>query len=591
MTSFRPAFTPVSRKGNLIQFVLSLAILVVIGLLSSFAYTKFDLTEEKRHTLTPSTIELMENLSDQVFVKCYLHGEFPAKFKRLEQAIREKLDEFVDHSDGFVSYSFIDPYANPDAKTQNEIEVALYEQGLRFTRLSYEENGTKNFTNIWPGAIITYKNKDFPVQLFNSSNPDPSDAMVNSSINNIEYELGSALRYLVEDDRPRIAVLEGHGELEAYEIQDLTDALQEQYFVERVRIDGIVHALSDKLEGMKYRANKYEMLIVAKPDSIFDNRDKVVIDQFIMNGGKVLWMIDPILTDLDSLRTQQQTFAVTNEMGLYDMLFDYGVRLNRSMVIDYQCAPIALDAGPMGNQRNYDIFNWYYAPVVMPPDSAHPITSNLDPIAMEFASSLTFVGENDSILRTPLLQSSVVSKELKAPVRVNSAIVNFGLDYFQHNPNPNQIMGALLEGSFESNFNYRLPDTLLKDPNFAFRPKSRPTKMIVIADGDIARNKVLPGPEGLQVVPLGFDKYAGRVIYDNREFLLNCVNYLMDDDALISMRSRSVILRKLNEEKCLTERSKWQTTNMLFPLVIVAIFGAIQWWFRKRKYTSKPVAA
>ena len=508
-----------SKKGNLIQFVLSLGILVVIGLLSSFAFTKFDLTEEKRHTLTSSTVDMLENLDDQVFVKCYLHGEFPAKFKRLEQAIKEKLDEFVDCSNGRVSYTFIDPYENTDAKTQNEIEVALYEQGVEFTRLSYDENGTKNFTNIWPAAIVTYRNKDYPVQLFNSTNPDPSDEMVNGSINNIEYELGSKLRYLVEDDRPRIAILEGHGELEELEKLDLTYALQEQYFVERVEIDGVVHSLSDKLEEMKFRTNKFELLIVAKPDSAFANRDKVIIDQFIMNGGKVLWMIDPILTDLDSLRTKQQTFAVTNEMGLYDMLFDYGVRLNRNMIIDYQCTPIALDAGPRGNQRNYDLFNWYYAPVVLPPDSSHPITANLDPIALEFASSLEFVGENDSIKKTILLQSSPLSKELKAPVRVNSAIVNFGIDYFQHNPTPNQMMGALLEGSFESNFNYRLPDTLLRDPNFAFRAQSRPTKMIVIADGDIARSKIIDGPEGAIPVPLGFDKYAGRVIYDNKDSL------------------------------------------------------------------------
>jgi gliding-associated putative ABC transporter substrate-binding component GldG len=580
-----------SKKGNLIQFVLSLGILVVIGLLSSFAFTKFDLTEEKRHTLTSSTVEMLENLDDQVFVKCYLHGEFPAKFKRLEQAIKEKLDEFVDCSNGKVSYTFIDPYENTDAKTQNEIEVALYEQGLEFTRLSYDENGTKNFTNIWPAAIVTYQNKDYPVQLFNSTNPDPSDEMVNGSINNIEYELGSKLRYLVEDDRPRIAILEGHGELGELEMLDFTYALQEQYFVERVEINGVVHALSDKLEEMKFRSNKFELLIVAKPDSAFANRDKVVIDQFIMNGGKVLWMIDPILTDLDSLRTKQQTFAVTNEMGLYDMLFDYGVRLNRNMVIDYQCTPIALDAGPRGNQRNYDLFNWYYAPVVLPPDSSHPITANLDPIALEFASSLEFVGENDSIQKTILLQSSPLSKELKAPVRVNSAIVNFGIDYFQHNPQPNQMMGALLEGSFESNFNYRLPDTLLRDPNFAFRAQSRPTKMIVIADGDIARSKIVDGPDGAIPVPLGFDKYAGRVIYDNKEFLLNCVNYLMDDDALISMRSRSIVLRKLNEQKCLEEKSKWQTTNMLAPLIIVGLFGFGQWWFRKRKFATKAVAS
>ncbi|MCB0761597.1 MAG: Gldg family protein, partial [Flavobacteriales bacterium] len=333
------------------------------------------------------------------------------------------------------------------------------------------------------------------------------------------------------------------------------------------------------------RVNLYDLLIVAKPDSVFSDKDKVILDQFIMNGGKVLWMIDPILTDLDSLRERQGTMGITNEMGLYDMLFDYGVRLNRDMVIDYQCAPIAFDAGPMGNQRSMELFNWYFSPVVIPGDNAHPISLNLDPILFQFASSLEPVGDDSSVTRTPLLRSSEISKILKAPVRVNSGIVNLGIDYFQSNPQPHRTMAMLLEGEFNSNFQFRLPEKITNDPNIAFRDRSVPTKMIVIGDGDIARNSIIPGGQGPMPVPLGYDRYAGRVIYDNREFLLNAVNYLLDDKALISMRSRSIVLRKLNEEKCLNERTFWQVINVVLPLAILAILGVIQYALRRRKYS------
>ena len=575
------------KKNDILQFFLNLGILVVVGVIAQLLFTKIDLTEEKRHTLTDATIDMLAELDDQVYVKCYLHGEFPAKFKRLEQAIQERLDEFVDYSDGSVSYDFIDPYEIDDARTKSEVETALIEQGLQFTVLPYEDNGAIGYDKIWPCAIITYRNQDIPVNLYKSQDPNPSEQMVNGSVNNLEYELASKLRTLLSQDRPTIAVLEGHGELDDMEMSDFLQSLaDQQYLIERVEIDGQLTALSDKFEKMKYRTNKYDLLIVAKPDSMIDNKDKILIDQYLMNGGKILWMIDPVLTDLDSLRNKQQTYGVSNEMGLYDMLFDYGVRLNRGIVLDYQCAPIAFDAGPKGNQRNYELFDWYYAPVILPGDTVHPIAANLDPIFMEFASSLEFVGEDTSVRKTPLLVSSPLSKLIKTPVRVNTAVVNFGIDYFRNGNQPQQVMGALLEGRFNSNFTYRIPDTLKTDTIFSFRETSRPTKMIVIADGDIGRQNIIEGSDGRFPIPLGFDRYTQRVLYDNREFLLNAVNYLLDDQALISMRSRNIVLRELNEERILEERTKWQVLNVAIPLLAVIIFGFLQGAMRKRKFAA-----
>lgn len=575
-----------TKRNDIIQFVLSLGIIILVAFLSTLAFSKFDLTQEKRHSLTDATHELLEGVDDVVYVKCYLHGEFPAKFKRLEQAVKERLDEFADYSDGLVKYTFIDPYESDDEKTQAETENALYEDGLRFTRLSYEENGVKKFKNIWPEAVIEYKGKSYPVHLFKSNNPDPQDAMINASINNLEYELASGLRMLCSQDKPRIGLLKGHGELDELEMIDFSTALEEYYFVEDITLNEKIYALSEKLDNMNYRINKYDAIVIAKPDSAFSKKDKLILDQFIMNGGKTLWLVDPILTDLDSLRRQQQTLGVSNEMGLYDMFFEYGVRLNRTMVIDYQCAPIAFDAGPSGNQRGMQLFNWYYAPVVVPHDTAHPIVNNLDPIKLEFTSSLDTVGENPLVKKTVLLSSSELSKELKAPIRISSSIVDFSLDYFKQNANPSSV-AVLLEGEFNSNFTHRLPDTLKNDKDFAFRSTSSPTKMVVVADGDIARNGVMAGAEGPVPFPLGYDRYARRVVYDNKEFLLNTMNYLLDDDALISLRSRSIELRTLNADKVQSEKLLWQFINVVLPLMLVVVLGITMYFIRRKHSTSQ----
>lgn len=560
---------------------------MLVAFVSSFAFIKVDLTEEKRHALTPSTIQMLDSLEETVFVRCYLHGEFPARFKRLEKAIRERLDEFDDYAGGKIEYEFIDIYESGDNETIGENEQALYEQGLTFSRIAYEENGVRNFQNIWPGAIIAYQGREVTVSFFKSESPEPSDEMVNTSINNIEYELASHLRKLMRQERPAIAVLDGHRELRPIETADLVETLSEDYDVERVAINGKVNAFSDKADGVGGRINKYDLLIVAKPDSVFSRADKIILDQFIMNGGAVLWMIDPIITDLDSLRVNQQTLANTNEMGLYDMLFDYGVRLNRNLIIDYQCAPIMLDSGPMGGQRNMQMSNWYFAPVVIPSAEAHPICANLDPIHFDFVSSIDLVGGDLGVKKTILLESSDLSLERKAPVRVNPGIVDFDIEYFRNGDHRSFPLAVLLEGEFTSNFKGRLADTLTDDPNFAFREKSVPTRMIVIGDGDIGRNKFMAVEGGYAPLPLGYERYAGRVVYDNKEFLLNAVNYLLDDPELISIRSRTIELRKLDPAVVKDSKKLIQVLNVLLPLLSIALMGAVLMWLRKRRFTKK----
>ena len=269
--------------------------------------------------------------------------------------------------------------------------------------------------------------------------------MIQGSINTLEFNLASGIRNSTAFESKSIAILEGHGEVEDLAMIDLVSTLEEDHLVARVELDGRLNVLSEKLEGMRYRTNRYDLLIVAKPDSVFPEKDKVILDQFLMNGGRILWMVDPVLTDLDSLRQTKETFGVENQIGLYDQLFDYGVRLNRNLIIDPQCAPILLDAGPMGNQRNMQLFNWYFAPLSMPLGTGHPITNNLDPIHFDFVSSMDLVNTQEDVTSTMLLTSSERAKTYRVPVRISSGIVDLDPAYFAEGNTPNAGFAALLE--------------------------------------------------------------------------------------------------------------------------------------------------
>ena len=575
------------KRSDILQLFLSLGIVLISAFLLSFYFFKLDLTEEKRHSLTPATEEMLANLEDPLFIRCYLHGEFPAEFKRLENSIKERLDEFVDYSSGQIDYEFIDPYESGDDKIINETFKALDEKGLRFSNISFNEKGAQASKLIWPAAIVEYQGREYPIQFLKTESPLATDQMVNTSVNNLEYELANGLRKITRKDKPAIAILTGHREIPGINLADFIFGLRENYDVEPVRIDSQINALSDKADAMTLRTNRYAALVVAGPDSTISDKDRFVIDQFIMNGGKVLWMLDALKVNMDSLRNAESTMAVSNENGVYEMLFEYGVRLNRSLVIDFQGAPIILDNGPMGNQRAYTDRTNYYAPLLLSSTNTHPITANLDPIKMEFAGSLDSVNASSEVVKIPLLKSSPLSKELRAPVRVDLQLLAFNQQYFENGASPERTMAMILEGKFPSAFRDQTPDAIKKDPNIAFRDKSLATKMIVIADGDIAYNDVDMRSGKPMPIALGYDPQFRRVLYDNKEFLMNCMNYLLDDQALISVRSRTIELRKMAEEKIQTSGGTIKILNTIAPILLVLVIGVIQFVWRKKRWTTK----
>lgn len=572
------------KLNDLINLATGLAIVVVLNFIASFVFHRFDLTSEKRYTLSEATKELTSNLDDVVYFKVYLEGEFPAGFKRLRRETKEMLDEFrASAPAGRIEYEFINPSESPDEKTRNEIYKQLYKQGLRPTDLEIKDEDGISQKIVWPGAIVTYKEREAPLDLLNDLLGKGAEEILNSSIENLEYQIASTINQLLTPVKPKIAFLEGHAELNEMETADIYLSLRDQYQVERLRLDNKIDALTSRQPNPQdsnqiIPLNNYDLLVIAKPDSGYTEKEKFLIDQHIMYGGKVLWLIDPMRASMDSLTRADLTMGIGRSLNLDDMLFTYGVRLNANLIQDLQAAPIPLPVGMMGDQPRYELFPWYYFPLLNPTD--HPISKNLNLVKGEFVSTIDLVGD-DKIKKEVLLETSEMTKLLFSPVRISLGITKFEPKPEQFNK-PYQTVAVLLEGSFESVFKDRLTENFTKNKEVAFKPDGVPTQMIVVSDGDVIRNHVR---QDERILPLGVDRYT-QTEYGNKDFIMNCINYLCNDNGLMEVRSRSLKLRLLNKPKIEKEQVKWQMINMVLPLLLVVLLGMAHQWRKKRKYTK-----
>jgi len=555
-----------NKKRDLTALTLSILVIVLLNVVASFVFHRFDLTSEKRYTLSDATKNLLGKLDETVYVKVYLEGDFPAGFKRLRDETREMLDEFRTYSNNNIEYEFIDPSENPDKKQQNEVYKQLFDKGLQPTNLEVKEESGTSQQVIWPGALVSYKGHEAPWQLLKTQLGVSPEGQLNNSVQALEYEFASTIRSLTTTINNEIGFIEGHGELDTLYVDDIKNALGQFYGLKRVKIDGQL----DALDGLA-------AIVVAKPDTTFSKEDKFVIDQFIMRGGKVLWCIDALETRIDSLARNGRTLAVPYDLGLEEMLFKYGARINQNMVLDLQSSALPVNTAYRGQAPKIELKPWIYSPVILPTQK-HPIVKNLDAIKLDFTSSIDFV-EAPGIEKTVLLTTSKNSKTINAPVRVDMRIMQFRQEEAQFK-NPKQPVAVLLEGEFESVFRNRaFPPEFLKE--YEFKKKGVHNKMIVIADGDVIRNDVQTSSG--KPYPLGYDKYTNQT-FGNKDFILNCVNYLCDDSGLISVRSRELTLRLLDKKKIKTERLKWQLINTCVPLLLVLLYGVIHFIRRKRKY-------
>lgn len=567
------------RKSNSIQFIFTIAIILIISLISSYFFTRIDLTSDKRYTLSRHTKSLLKELDDIVYFKVYLTGDLPAGFIRFENATLEILDDFRAYGKDNIQYEFIDPADHPDEKTRNQVFQQLYEKGLDYTNLQVKEkDGSTSQKIIFPGVIASYRGKEWPVNLLKNNVSSSPEMNLNSSIQSLEYELTFAIDKLSSKHSPKIAFIHGHGELDQMQVDDIAQDLAASYNLSRVKIDEYIYSLRDSSGN-----NKYDLIIIAKPDSAFSEKDKYLIDQFIMNGGRSLWLIDQVKVEMDSLSQSRTTLALNTDLKINDLLFKYGARINNNLIQDMQCAVIPVNTAGIGMPPKFAPAPWLYFPMLLPSD-AHPITRNLDLIKSQFPSSIDTVGQNPKVKKTFLLASSNYSRSVNAPVRIDLGMISERLDP-QRFTEQFLPVAALLEGEFESVFTNRIAPTITKNKNFDFKHLSVPTKMIVIADGDLIRNHVKGVGENQESLTLGFDRYTKQT-YGNKEFLLNAINYLCDKDHLMESRNKEHKLRLLDQAKINNERLKWQIINMIIPLLFVLILGLTFNYIRKKRFTK-----
>ena len=556
------------KKQVYINFFIFFGIVATLFFLSRYAFYRIDLTSEKRYTLSPATKELVIKLDDIVYIKIYLDGDLPAGYKRLKRETKEILDEFKVFAGENIEYEFINPSENQNEADRISLYKQLMKKGLEPVTISESEKESVSQKTIFPGAIATYRSKEFPLQLLKTQVGTVQEVVLNNSIEGLEYEISNVIRKLTRKSSERIALLEGQKELDEIWTRDFVKSLQEYYQVERVKLNQQFDALKN-----------YQALIVAKPDSMFDDKDKFAIDQFVMKGGKVLWLLDPVYAEMDSLQKSPITYGVQNPLNLEDMLFVYGVRLNNNLVMDIQAAPIPMITGMMGNVPQRSLLPWYYFPL-SPPKINHPIVNNLNAVKFQFASQLDTL-TTKGLKKTVLLSSSQYSRVVNVPVKIS-------LDLLRQKPVQEQYnksfipLAVLLEGNFTSCFKNRLPKAITQDPAIGFKEISVENKMIIISDGDVVRNQI--SKNSSEAYPLGFDRFSGET-FGNKNFLLNCVNYLLDESGLIAVRSREIKLRMLDKTKIENEKLFWQILNVISPLLIIVTFGLIMFFIRKRKFS------
>ncbi|MHC1706088.1 MAG: gliding motility-associated ABC transporter substrate-binding protein GldG [Bacteroidales bacterium] len=569
------------RKQGLVQLGLSLVILILLNIISSFLFTRFDLTSEKRYSLNPATKKILRNLDDVVFFKVYLEGEFPAGFKRLRNETKEMLDEFRAYSDN-IQYEFINPSAAKDKKDRNSFYTQLMEKGLQPTNLQVKKEEGTSQQIIFPGALISYKDQEAAVQLLANQINTPPEAVLNVSVQNLEFSLANTIKKLTSPEKQKIAFIEGHGELSATEVFDITNSLKEYYQVDRVTIANQLNSLTERdlSDTNNPRiANKYRCIIIAKPDSAIDEKDKFLIDQYIMRGGRVLWLIDPVFASMDSLQMSNETVGVSQNLNLDDLFFRYGVRLNTNLILDINSCPIPVKTGQIGNQPQLEMYPWFYFPLVMPAID-HPVVNNLNAVKFEFVSSLDTV-EAGQIQKTILLTSSRYTRVVNTPAVISLEILRNKPEEKMYR-GPGRAVAALLEGKFKSLYLNRIPPEISENKEIGFKENSDSTKMIVISDGDVIKNYI--DHKTGYPYPLGFDRYTQET-FGNMDFLLNAIDYLCDDSGLITVRSRQIKLRMLDVTRVDKDKFVLQLANTAFPVVLVLLAGYLMMWRRKRIYS------
>ena len=557
-------------KVNLRKEIKSGALVLVgvlfLSILSGQLFFRLDLTAEKRYSITDVSKKLVKNLETPVNITLYLDGELPAGFRKLQKSIQEKIADYNAFSSQLINLIVIDPYEISDVKRRDQLFAELAEKGLQPTDIHLTTDQGTITRRIVPGAIIEYDNKQLGVNLLKNNQNIHWEINLNNSIESLEYEFSSAFSELMNTEKQSVAFLTGQGELNENEVRDITSSLSEKYNVFNVTAAELAS-----------NGARIKTLIVANPSQKFTESDKFQIDQYAMNGGRILWLIDPVSVSLDSLTTFYMTLAFPRNLNLDDQLFRYGVRLNSNLVQDIDCVLIPLTTG---SSSKFTPAPWYYSPLLIPSEN-HVISKSLDRIKGEFVSSIDTVGKGDQLRKTVILATSPYSLVSETPVEVSLASANNPIDRKLFR-NPSQAIGVLLEGTFNSVYKNRMVDSFgVKSSEV--KTESKPTKMIVFADGDLIANQYRIQGGVPEFMPLGYDRFSKQT-FGNKALLLNAVNYLCDDEGLMELRARVFKIRLLDKIRLKEGKLMWQVLNVLFPILFISAFGAVYVYVRRRKY-------
>lgn len=557
-----------SNKLNLKTLGITIFILIVLNVLGSLFFHRFDLTKDKRYTLSSTSLQIVKQVKNPLSIKIYMQGELPADFRRLQLETKQLLEEFQAYNSNIV-FEFVNPMENEDESM--EVVKSLYQKGLTPINITVDDKGKQSQEMVFPWAVAVYNNKEVNIPLLKNIMGASTTQKVIGSIQHLEYSIADAINKITKDRQKKVAIIKGNGELSEIHIGKLLRQIKESYYIGPFTLDSVAKDPNGTLDALE----KYDLAIISKPTEKFSDEEKQVLDQFIMNGGKTLWLVDQVAADMDSLYNQAgATLAYPRDLNLNDMFFKYGFRINPDLVKDENGSPIKLATGEQGSATQYQDFIWKFAPLVQP-SSQHPIVKNLGGIKFDFASPIDTL--KNGIKKTVLLQSSQYSKTIGTPSEINLNIVTEKTTPADYANKGNINLSVLLEGSFHSAFENRV----LPFKESSFLAKGKPTKMIVVADGDIARNQL---DKNMMPVELGYDQRTGN-LYDNKDFMMNCVNYLLDDTGLINIRSKDVELPLLDKEKVYENYTTTQFITIGLPILILLVFGLVFTFIRKKKYS------
>lgn len=548
------------KPGDILKFLIAVVLAVLINVIAARQYWRFDLTEENRYSVSEATRTMLEELDDIVFIEVYLTGDLPSGFERFRKSIREMLEQFRAYAGSRLQYSFIDPLQARSEKSRQETMMKLGEMGIQPTNLHASVDGQKIERLVFPGVAIYYGDKSTGVTLLKGNQGANSQEILNQSIEGLEYELASAIRNLAAYERKSIGLVKGHGELDSLEAAGLRTTLGERYRVSDAYLEDV--------------QGRFDALIVAKPRVPFSEKEVYQLDQYLMHGGRIMFLLDAVDVNMNEIGGEG-TAATPIELNLTDLLFRYGVRIENNIAMDLNSALYPVVTGNIGNQPQVRPMPWPYFPLINN-YANHPVVKNLDASILKFASVIDTV-KAEGVKKTPLLFTSPYSRIVQAPflISLNQMRAEFKPENFNAGP---QTLAYLLEGSFSSLYKNRFLPPYADKQNFV--EQSAPTKIIVCSDGDIARNEV--GRNG-KPYPLGFDPVMQTVLA-NKDFIVNALSYMLDENGLIVARNKEIMIRPLDKIRVEDQKLYWQVFNLVFPVIVVILFGITKNYLRKRKY-------